>query len=132
MFRYGKGPTWDGSTLDINSATNNAWVIHELAHFLTTKNKELPNWGMGTDPGGGRSKKTLDTATCSADEDKALLGGVILLENFGLDVEEVREHINHYNINSIEPEILLVTYRALPAFMKKLCSLDRLKQLIFL
>lgn len=130
--RYGKGPTWNGTNIDISNATDTAWIAHELAHFLTTKSKKLPNWGIGTDPGGGaKSKRMLSKDVCSFDEDKALIGGVILLQHTDASQLEVRHHIDEYNIDVMEPQTAADAYSALPRFMKKLCTLTKLKQLVF-
>lgn len=75
-WRGEKGPTWNGHNLDIAGTSDNAWVCHELAHCLTASRLDLPNYGLGSDPGGGAdSEQVLSDEQCSKEENLALIGG---------------------------------------------------------
>ena len=112
----GVPPTWDGKVLDTHNASDRAWVAHEIAHILTTRHRELPNYGMGDDPGGGgSSERTLSHDECYAEENLALIGGVILLIEDGALDTEVRVHILEYGIYTMDMGVVARAYDNLPA-----------------
>lgn len=109
-------PTWDGQVLDTHNASDRAWLAHEIAHILTTHHRELPNYGMGSDPGGGAdSERTLSHPECEADENLALIGGVILLIEDGAPDTEVRAHIFEYGIYTMDMDVIARVHDNLPA-----------------
>jgi hypothetical protein len=48
-------PTWNGRMLFIARLTEEAHVLHEVAHWIVAEKKErlAANYGLGTDPDGG-------------------------------------------------------------------------------
>ena len=123
--RRGIGPTWNGRDLDLHNANNTAWVTHELAHFITSRARLMPNWGLGTDPGGGaESKRTLSGEACTIDEDKALVGGVILLIHLKESDNVIKAHVEEYGIANLGGQVEPI-YKTLPTLLKRMVSLKK-------
>lgn len=128
--RCGRGPTWNGKNIDLHNADNTAWVTHELAHFITSSMQSAPNWGMGTDPGGGgKSKCVLSKEVCAIDEDKALIGGVILLIHLKVTDDVINTHIKEYNIDCLNGKVDPI-YNSLQPLFKRMTSLSRVERFI--
>lgn len=130
--RRGQGPTWDGSDLDISNATDKAWETHEIAHCLTTEHLSLPNYGLGIDPGGGSyTKRILTLEVADFEENKALIGGVLLLIAFGSTELEIIHHIKDYNIFNVDEIEYEKAYDSLPCFLQELVSFSVLRDYIY-
>lgn len=95
-----KFPTWTGTALNLMAAGDDAWVTHEIAHYLTTKHQDIPNWNLGTDPGGGcETESSLTEKEQNSEENCALVLGVLLLAQTGASALTIKQHVDIYNIS---------------------------------
>lgn len=130
--RRGQGPTWNGLDLDISNATDRAWEAHEIAHCLTTEYLSFPNYGLGIDPGGGGySKCTLSKEVADFEENKALIGGILLLIASGSTELEIIHHVKDYSIFFGKEEDYIEAYDSLPPFLQELVSFSVLRDYIY-
>lgn len=103
-------PTWDGSVVNVpfketlTDGEGVGWLYHEIAHYLfAPKNsRKLPNFGLGTDPGGGGKSEVdhLAYRGVNADDDE---GAVCILNLFlmiedGVDKNLIDVHAENYSI----------------------------------
>ncbi len=55
---YARVPTWDGEQLNLPGPVEDdpQFVFHEMSHYLIAPDhaRKLPNYGLGTDPAGGK------------------------------------------------------------------------------
>lgn len=104
-------PTWDGTVLtldwDVKDSTkfeHKEWVLHEISHHLFAKPEArvLPNYGLGTDPGGGDDSEAIPSSwrfSCPVlDEELVCILDLVLMVRHGFSAQEIRAHMRHYNI----------------------------------
>jgi hypothetical protein len=104
-------PTWNGRVLtlewdkkDSRDFRNIEWALHEISHHLFAKPEtlELPNYGLGSDPGGGGDCEEVPSASrfnnAQIDEDCVCILDLVLLLRHGFYSEEISSHMLHYNI----------------------------------
>jgi hypothetical protein len=106
-----QAPTWDGSILTLDWTAKEStqfdrkeWVLHEISHHLFAKPEArvLPNYGLGTDPGGGDDSEEVPSSwrfdCAQIDEECVCILDLVLLLRHGFYSEEISSHMLHYNI----------------------------------
>jgi hypothetical protein len=104
-------PTWNGRVLTLEWEKRDSrdfrdieWALHEISHHLFAKPEalELPNYGLGSDPGGGGDCKEVPSAwrfnDAQIDEECTCILDLVLLLRHGFSSEEVSSHMLHYSI----------------------------------
>lgn len=104
-------PTWDGAvlTLDWNESRDLkpdsvGWAFHEISHYLLAppSSRSLPNYGLGTDPGGGGRTCAVPGASRSGriheDEGSACVLDVLRMLDAGLEESVIQLHVYKYGI----------------------------------
>jgi hypothetical protein len=126
--RLHQPPTWDGAVLTLDwipsqfvyndgSRGRREWAIHEISHWLlaTPEARAVPNYGLGTDPGGGgpsdEDRSVLEGLKPSDIEELALIVDVVIMRRHRLPAAEVQYHIKNYGINTITDLRLVVMDR---------------------
>lgn len=112
-YRLARVPTWDGKTLHMPGGVEQdpAWTLHEVGHWLVAPpaSRALPNYGLGTDPGGGANVKRVVNATrgfTAKDVEAAVcLLGLYLLRKYGFE-DLHHKHKEEYGVNGYGLELL--------------------------
>lgn len=88
-------PTWDGEMWHFGRLRHETHVLHEVAHWILSPWRALPNYGLGADPDGGkRTLSFLLTTSAREDVDAALAEiGLTEREIQGLDFEDLAAHV---------------------------------------
>lgn len=98
-------PTWDGQTLNLADCDGVAWVLHEVAHMWTAEFPHLPNYGLGTDPGGGgNTYAERHDIEFLNEENMALVVGLWLLTQE--EPAAVTSHVEWYGIGTLSDDAL--------------------------
>jgi len=95
--------TWDGEKLWVGMLDTNRpdFLLHELAHWLISSRRNLPNYGLGQSPDGGPDTKlSLSKEKAQLEEGRAALLGVIICGCVGLDVVEAADEVYLYSVLS--------------------------------
>jgi hypothetical protein len=80
------------------------WTFHEIAHnlFATAEGRRLPNYGLGTDPGGGSVSVWVRGVQRGRDPDEdesaVCILDLILMRRAGLPDNLLRRHAKEYHI----------------------------------
>jgi hypothetical protein len=107
-------PTWDGVVLTLPWTEKGdahpehvAWVFHEISHHILAPQEsvKLPNYGLGTDPGGGGHSDEVAGASRGRDSDEdesavCILDLIRMVEE-GLNPSFIRSHSGTYNIHNL-------------------------------
>lgn len=91
--------TYEARMCDVSNAKDATFYLHELGHFLTADEslKLKPNYGLGSDPGGGeKTSMFCDRKKAIFEEDKALFCGALIIYFYANDLFDF--HISDYNI----------------------------------
>lgn len=115
-------PTWDGSTLHLPGGVEQdpEWTLHELGHWLVAPpaSRALPNYGLGTDPGGGANVKWVQDSwrgvTSGEDEAAVCLLDLYLLRKYGFE-DLVSDHKEEYGVKDYLPALLEACRKILDA-----------------
>ena len=113
-YHLAANPTWDGKVLRVPNEPDKivAWVMHEVSHHLvaTPEGRKDPNYGLGSDPGGGATVSA--TGNCRGaypeeDEQAVCLLDLWLLKKHGFE-GEIEHHARDYGISGYTPKDLAV------------------------
>jgi hypothetical protein len=102
-------PTWDGARLHLNNGINPespcpGWVYHEVSHhlFAPPSARSIPNYGLGTDPGGGANVDAIPEffrgSSSQEDESAVCILDIYLMVKDSVSFKEIWDHANDYNI----------------------------------
>lgn len=105
-------PTWDGGVLTLgwqgpssdSCGESIEWAFHEVSHYLFAPPwaRRLPNYGLGSDPGGGANTVVVEGAARSGDtwldESTVCVLDLILMSKHGMGPEFLDGHSRNYNI----------------------------------
>ena len=104
-------PTWDGAVVNvpfketITDGEGVGWLYHEIAHYLfAPKNsRKLPNYGLGSDPGGGGESEVDDLAYRGKhpqdDEGAVCILNIFLMIEDGVSKTLIHQHASNYMID---------------------------------
>lgn len=107
-------PTWNGQCLTIewnqeddSSFSSVEWVIHEISHYLFAPetSRILPNYGLGSDPGGGSYVSKIKGASrgknSAEDEGAVCILDLILMLEEKISEQFIRRHAENYCIQNL-------------------------------
>lgn len=87
-------PRWDGHTFRFKYCQNDyTRIVHEVNHYFVAakRRRRLPDFGLGDDPDGAWTKRTLRDFTCDLEELAVSLLDVQVLLSLDLDEDECSE-----------------------------------------
>lgn len=112
------GYVWNGQNFKLGATKTSSNIVHEVAHYLVTPDKNLPEYGLGTAPDGDKSIDSVKVENRQSEEELASVLGILIEYNLGLPAKETfLEHSWH---ESGSEKIFAITMRKL----KKLKYID--------
>ncbi len=119
---YARVPTWDGARLNLPGPVEDdpQFVFHEVSHHIIAPDhaKKFPNYGLGTDPGGGKCVASVDGSWRGEDphhdEMSACLLDIWLMHKHGWD-RLIPYHKDMYGVTNYDPQELDICREILTA-----------------